>query len=319
MGKQKLAIGIDIGGTNIELAWVSPEGKYIKHHSYPTNSFPELPNVINALGDYILEQNQLLDEYDIIGIGIGAPNGNYYKGTIEFAPNLNWEGVLPLVDLFKKKTGLPTCLTNDANAAAYAEMIFGKAQNVKNFAVITLGTGLGSGIVVNGQMLYGHTGFAGELGHTVVIENGRPCGCGKKGCLETYVSATAIVKTMNELFIHSKAESLLSNLEKIEAKDVAIAAEKGDSLALQAFDYTAKILSLQLSDFIALFSPEVIYLSGGLAKSHQILLPLINKYLNQDVLRIFKNTTSVEASQFVDSNSGVIGAAAFAFQELGKN
>ena len=210
----KISIGIDIGGTNIEIGWVNSDGKILNQINYKTNKFKTGKEFTDFIAPIIIEENKKYDS--ILGIGIGAPNGNFFTGSIEFAPNLGWDEVIPLAKLFIENTGIETKLTNDANAAAYAEMIYGNAKEMKNFVVVTLGTGLGSGIIVNGEMLYGSTGFAGEFGHIIIERGGRQCGCGRKGCLETYVSATGIVKTANELL--TQTNSVLNKIPNFEAK-----------------------------------------------------------------------------------------------------
>ena len=308
--KEDIAIGIDIGGTNIELAWVKPNGTILKHLKYKTELYSQADELVEVIGKAILNENNNFGNYNILGIGVGAPNGNYFNGTIEFAPNLGWKGIVPLAKMFETRTKLKTKLTNDANAAAYAEMIYGGATKMKNFLVITLGTGLGSGIVVNGQILYGATGFAGELGHTIVENNGRPCKCGRKGCLETYASATGIKKTIKQLLSQSKQESMLRDLNYTRGEDIYLAAKKGDECAIKAFDYTGEILGQHLADYIALFSPEAIFITGGLAKAYSLLIPAIEKSINENCLRIFKDTVKIAPSELLNKNAGLLGAAA---------
>jgi len=313
---KKIAIGIDIGGTNIELAWVKPDGSIIKNLSYKTADFPQVEMFVEEIGNAIISINKELSSFEITGIGIGAPNGNYFTGSIEFAPNLKWEGKIELAKLFEQKTNLKTQLTNDANAAAFAEKLFGRAKQMKNFLVVTLGTGLGSGIFVNGEMLYGSTGFAGELGHTTAIESGRKCGCGKKGCLETYASATGIVKTAKEFLALSKVNSLITETENFEAKDIFIAAQNGDKLAFETIKYTGEILGKSLADYVALFSPEAIFLTGGLAKAHSLLIPETEKAMNKNMLKIFKETVKILPSSLIEQNAGLLGAAALVMSNI---
>lgn len=310
MNKEKIAIGIDIGGTNIELAWINKSGEILNHKSYKTTNFNTADIFVEKASAEIIETNKTLSNYEIIGIGIGAPNGNYFTGSIEFAPNLKWEGIINLVKMFENKTGFKTQLTNDANAAAFAEKIFGAAKETKNFLVVTLGTGLGSGIFVNGEILYGSTGFAGELGHTTAIEDGRKCKCGKKGCLETYVSATGIVKTAKEFSVLSKIGEELSKKDNFEAKDIFIAAENNNKLALETIKYTANILGKSLANYVALFSPETIFLTGGMAKSHSLLIPETEKVMNKEMLKIFKGSVNILPSSLIKQNAGLLGAAA---------
>lgn len=310
MKQEKISIGVDIGGTNIEVGWIKKDGSTLHHLNFETKTYKTVEALVEIVGEAILQDNKKFDQYQILGIGIGAPNGNYYKGTIEFAPNLNWEGIIPLAQMLQEKTGLRTKLTNDANAAAYAEMIYGSAKSMSDFLVVTLGTGLGSGIVVNQQMLYGFTGFAGELGHTKALDNGRPCGCGRNGCLETYVSATGITKTINEMLTLSKKDSILRNIPKLDSKAIFEAALLKDELALKAIDYTGTILGKHLADYVAIFSPEAIFLTGGLAKAHSLLIPSVEKAMNENLLKIFRGTVKIYPSALIDNNAGLLGAAA---------
>ncbi|KAA6307104.1 Glucokinase, partial [termite gut metagenome] len=235
----------------------------------------------------------------IKGIGVGAPNGNYYSGTIEFAPNLPWKGVIPLAAMIEQKLGIPTALTNDANAAAVGEMTYGVARGMKDFIMITLGTGVGSGIVVNGQMVYGHDGFAGELGHIIVRhENGRVCGCGRKGCLEAYCSATGVARTTREILSSRSDNSLLRSIpaNQITSKDVYDAAVQNDAIAQEIFNYTGTLLGEAFADFVAFSSPEAIVLFGGLAKSGDYIMNPIQKALDNAVLPIYKGKTKLLVS-----------------------
>lgn len=253
----------------------------------------------------------------IKGIGVGAPNGNYYNGTIEFAPNLPWKGVIPLAAMFEERLGIPTALTNDANAAAVGEMTYGAARGMKDFIMITLGTGVGSGIVINGQVVYGHDGFAGELGHTIIRrENGRICGCGRKGCLETYCSATGVARTAREFLTARTEDSLLRAIpaESITSKDVYDAAVKGDALAKDIFDFTGTILGEALADFIAFSSPEAIVLFGGLAKSGEYIMKPILKAVDENILNIYKGKTKLLISELKDSDAAVLGASALGWE-----
>lgn len=306
----EISIGIDIGGTNIELGWLNSKGNILKQLSFKTELYPQAEQLVEAIGNIIIEENKQFSEDEILGLGIGAPNGNYYNGTVEFAPNLNWDGIVPLAEMFKKKTGIKSKLTNDANAAAYAEMIYGGAKKMSNFLVVTLGTGLGSGIVVNGKVLYGYTGFAGELGHTIVENNGRDCGCGRKGCLETYASATGIVNTIQQFLNSSKKESTLRTIPNIESENIFLAATNDDECALKAIEYTGTILGKALADYVALFSPEAIFLTGGLAKAHSLLIPATEKAMNENILKIFRDTVKIYPSELLGQNAGLLGAAA---------
>ena len=250
------------------------------------------------------------------GMGVGAPNGKFYNGTIEFAPNLPWKGISPLAAMFEDKLGIPTALTNDANAAAIGEMTYGAARGMKDFIMITLGTGVGSGIVINGQLVYGHDGFAGELGHVIVDRNGRQCNCGRKGCLETYCSATGVARTAREFLVQRTDPSLLRNIpsEEIASKDVYDAAVKGDKLALDIFEFTGRILGEALANFIAFSSPEAIVLFGGLAKSGDYIMKPIKKAIDDNILKIYAGKTRLLLSQLKDADAAVLGASALGWE-----
>ncbi len=316
----KCVIGIDLGGTNTEIGLVDENGKTINNTTIPTNSNQDFNKFISQLSEEI---NKLLKNCtnEIIAIGVGAPNANYYNGTIENAPNLSWKGILPFSELLKQAIGLNVVLTNDANAAAIGEGVYGGAKLMKHYAVITLGTGVGSGIVCDGKLLYGNDGFAGEFGHVIVnAKSRRLCGCGRYGCLETYASATGIVKTMNNLLVKYNQTSTLRNIpnDKITSLDIFYAAQKGDELALKAFEITADVLALSLANFTAVFSPEAIFLSGGLAKAENILFDPLQKYYDNYVLPLFKGKTKILLSQLPTGKTGLIGAAALAFNEYKK-
>ncbi|MDR0843936.1 MAG: ROK family protein, partial [Tannerella sp.] len=258
--EKSYVIGIDIGGTNSVFGVVDARGTILYSDSIKTGLYSEINEYVNALSvglDGVIEKAGGKDT--IRGIGVGAPNGNYYTGCIDFAPNLPWRGKIPLAQLINDKTGLPVTLTNDANAAAIGEMTYGAARGMKDFIVITLGTGVGSGIVVGGNLVYGHDGFAGELGHVIVRrENGRLCGCGRHGCLEAYTSATGVARTARELLVSRTEKSLLRDIdaESITSKDVYDAAIKGDKLSLEIFEKTGAILGEAFADFISFSSPE---------------------------------------------------------------
>ena len=247
-------------------------------------------------------------------MGIGAPNGNFYSGAIEYAPNLPWKGVVPLADMFSKALGIPVALTNDANAAAMGEMIYGVARGMKNFIVITLGTGVGSGIVINGQLVYGHDGFAGELGHVTMVrgEEGRLCGCGRTGCLEAYCSATGVARTAREMLAKTDRPSLLRELdpEKIESLDVSIAAGKGDELAKEIFNFTGHMLGAACADFTAFSSPEAYIFFGGLCKAGDLIMKPIEEGYNEHVMPIFKGKAKFLVSGLMSMNAAVLGASA---------
>ena len=313
MNKKKLVIGIDIGGTNTVFGLVDDTGNCLAQDSTNTRNFPLVTDFVTHLSNSIKELMLVHSDADYIGMGIGAPNGNYYTGSIDFAPNLKWEGIVPLVDMFSKHFDFPITLTNDANAAAIGERIYGAAKNVDDFVMITLGTGLGSGFVVNGELVYGHDGFAGELGHTIVEKNGRDCGCGRKGCLETYASASGIVKTAKE-FLENSTSSLLSNLNELTSKCIAEAANKGDKLALDIFDYTAEKLGFSLANLVAISSPKLIVLFGGLAQSGDLIIKPTKKYMEDYLLNIYQNKVQILHSKLKNSDAAILGASALAWQ-----
>jgi len=319
--KKEIVIGIDIGGTNTDFAFVDNKGKCYLRNNIRTDKYPDIDTFLDKLcGELKNGVTSLKKKFTVISIGIGAPNGNFYTGNIQFAPNLKWKGSIPLVKMMKERMSLPVVLTNDANAAAYGEMIYGAAKGMKDFIVITLGTGLGSGIVINGEMVYGHDGFAGELGHTTVIPNGRGCGCGKKGCLETYASATGIVRTMCEILNMRKEESLIrkKELTKLTSQDIYIAAKKGDMLALEAFEITGKYVGMKLADAVAFSSPEAIILFGGLAKAGNFILDPVKKYMEQNLLSIYKNKVKLLLSDLNNENAAILGAAAIGWKQADK-
>lgn len=311
-------VGIDIGGTNTVFGIVDARGTIIASSAVKTQIYPTadeyVDEVCKNLLPLIISQGGV---EKIKGIGIGAPNGNFYSGTIEFAPNLPWKGIIPLAAMFEERLGIPTALTNDANAAAVGEMTYGAARGMKDFIMITLGTGVGSGIVVNGQVVYGHDGFAGELGHVIVRrENGRLCGCGRHGCLETYCSATGVARTAREILAARTDSSLLRNTpsESITSKDVYDAALQGDKLAQEIFEFTGKILGELLADAIAFSSPEAIVLFGGLAKSGDYIMKPIQKAIDDNILKIYQGKTKLLVSELKDSDAAVLGASALAWE-----
>ena len=318
--KTKVTIGIDVGGTNTVFGFVDQEGNCIYESSIPTHSEQNADQLFERLFLNINNDfKKYSNEYELFGIGIGAPNANYYKGTVELPPNLNW-GMVNVIDLVKKYSSLPAAITNDANAAAIGEMIFGAAKGMKNFIVITLGTGLGSGIVVNGELVYGADGFAGEIGHTIFDMNGRECGCGRRGCLETYASANGIRRTVFELIGNTNIPSRLREISfsQLSAKDIADAAMRGDKLALKAFDYTAKVLGLKLADAVAHLSPEAIILFGGLANAGDLIFLPTKQYMEEFMLNIFKNKVKLIPSALPGAHAAVLGASALIWNELKK-
>lgn len=314
---KEVVIGIDIGGTFTKFGLVSLDGEILEENSIPTDKHDDIEPYLDEFKKTI-DKTFSKDSYKIKGIGIGAPNGNYYKGTIEYAPNLKWKGVVKLSELFQSKFDLPTVVTNDANAAAMGEMLYGGAKGMRNFLMVTLGTGLGSGFVANGQMIYGHDGFAGELGHTTVDPNGRQCNCGRKGCLETYVSVTGIERTVFELLANETEDSELRkySFNELDAIMISKAAEKGDKLALKAFEETGRILGLKLADAMAHTSPEAIFIFGGLAGAGDLILEPTKKYFNHYVLKIYRGKPAIQLSALQGKNIAVLGAAALMWNEL---
>ncbi|MCE1156896.1 MAG: ROK family protein [Bacteroidales bacterium] len=310
-------IGIDMGGTNTVFGVVDARGNVLSKSAVKTATHSDINLYIDDLYNELIK---LIDEAGgkdkIKGIGVGAPNGNYYTGRIEFAPNLPWKGQIPFAELMSAKFGIPTVLTNDANAAAIGEMTYGAARGMKHFIMITLGTGVGSGIVIDGKLVYGHDGFAGELGHTTAIRNGRKCGCGKSGCLETYASATGVARTGREILELRKESSLLRNLptDDITSKDVYDAAIDGDAIALEIFEYTGKILGESLADFVAFSAPEAIVLFGGLTKSGDLILKPIIEHMNSNVLPLWRDKVKVMFSELKEADAAILGASALAWE-----
>ena len=312
-------VGIDVGGQTTKLGVVDARGTVLSQTVIRTDTYtdiePYIAEVAEALHKIIKESNT---EGLVKGIGVGAPNGNYYTGTIENAVNLSWGGTKTIEFaklLSEAMNGLPVALTNDANAAAVGEMTYGAARGMKNFIMITLGTGVGSGIVINGDVVYGHDGFAGELGHvTAVRNNGRSCNCGKTGCLESYASAIGMARTAREWLELSDEPSLLRNCDSIASKDVYDAAKEGDKLALKVFEFTGKILGRSLADFIAFSAPEAIVLFGGLARAKEFLVGPIEEAMNANVLPLWKNKVKIVFSQLKESDAAILGASALAWE-----
>lgn len=311
-------LGIDIGGTNTVFGIVDARGAVIASSSIKTRKHNNINGYIDELHTEItrlLEQNDAVDK--IHGIGIGAPNANYFTGIIEDGVNLPWPTPIPLAQLVSDKFGIPCAITNDANAAAIGEMTYGAARGLKDFIMITLGTGVGSGIVINGQMVYGHDGFAGELGHVIVKRNnGRLCGCGRAGCLETYCSATGVARTAREFLEIRPEDSLLRNIpiEDITSKDVYDAAISGDKLAQEIFEYTGTILGEAFADFTVFSSPEAIILFGGLAKSGDLLLKPLRAAMEKNMLSVFKGKVKVLLSELKEADAAVLGASALGWE-----
>jgi len=317
MGK-KIVIGVDIGGTNTKLGFVDKEGNILAHTSIATNAHHPAYEFFTRLNSEAKKlQHELPKDLELVGIGIGAPNGNYFKGTIEYPPNLSW-GYVNVVQLLRQWYNIPIAITNDANAAALGEMQFGAAKGMKHFIEITLGTGLGSGIVVDGALVYGNDGFAGEIGHTIVDPNGRLCGCGRQGCLETYASAGGICRTVEELKQLRSTPSVLRSIpiEELTSKKVFEAAEAGDELAKEAFEFTGKILGMKLADSVAHTSPEAIILFGGVAEAGEWIFAPTRRWLEHFLFPIFRNKVKLLHSGLPRGSAAILGSAALIWNEI---
>jgi len=316
---KKVVAGVDIGGTNTVFGIVDNEGKVLAEGHLKTTDYPVVTDFVKAFSAALKKLIATKKDIELAGIGIGAPDANFHRGTIEHAPNLAWKGIVPLAEMVKKEMKVPVVLTNDANAAAMGEMVFGGAKGMKDFVVLTLGTGLGSGIVVDGKLVYGHTGFAGEVGHMTVVPNGRVCGCGRKGCFEAYASATGLVKTVSLMISEMRDESSLRDLPpaKLTSKAIAEAAAKGDPIAVKAMEYTAEKLGFGIVNTIVFTSPEAIFLFGGLAQAGEMLFKPVRDYLKKNNYVLFKNTVKILPSGISESNGAVLGAAALILNELG--
>ncbi|SKA39903.1 glucokinase [Chitinophaga eiseniae] len=316
---QQLVVGIDIGGTNTKFGIVDRRGNILCDGRMLTNKHED----VNCFLDELHQQLSALIAQvggieNIKGIGVGAPNGNYYNGNIEYAPNLRWKGVVPLASLLEKKFGLPAVLTNDANAAALGELIYGAARGMKDFIVITLGTGVGSGIVANGQLIYGHDGFAGELGHIIVIPGGRyHPGTGAYGSLEAYASATGVTNTAIE-FLATRPEvpSIMREhtKEEINSKLIYEAAMKGDPLAMEVYEFTGQILGAALANFVMFSSPEAIILFGGLTQAGDVIMKPVREHMEKNLLPIFQNKVKLLFSELKESDAAILGASALAWE-----
>ena len=313
-----VVLGVDIGGTNTKFGFVDRDGKCLASSSIPTDSHQPAGKFFQRLQrDSNLLFQDLNEKYALVGIGIGAPNANYHKGTIEHPPNLGWDFVdvrAELANLFS----IPSAVTNDANAAALGEMLFGAARGMKDFIVITLGTGLGSGIVANGELIYGADGFAGEIGHTTVDPNGRRCGCGRHGCLEAYCSATGLCRTVQEFICNSTEPSELRKVSyaDLTAQIVSEAALRGDPLALQAFESCGRTLGMKLADSVAHLSPEAIIISGGMASAGALIFEPTQRSLEEHLFPIFRNKVRIIPSQLTESNAAVLGGGALIWNIL---
>ena len=324
---KKVAIGVDIGGTNTAIGVVDPEGNVMVKDNILTPSHGDIDrymtDLATAIKELIKSVKLLNADVEILGIGIGAPNGNYYSGTIEYAPNLSFKGMVPFVELLRKHFADmgAIALTNDANAAALGEMIYGGAQGMKNFVMITLGTGLGSGIVVDGDLVYGHDGFAGEVGHTTLIPNGRVCGCTALGHLEAYCSAPGMKRTAFELMAHyNAADSLLANksFKELDSKMIFEAAEKGDKIALEVFEKTGEWLGMGLANTVHHLSPEAIFLFGGPTAAGEYIFRPTKQNMEKHLLPIFKNKIKILPSKLKMGDAAIVGASALVWKEIEK-
>ena len=316
----QIVLGIDIGGTNTDFAFIDREGNILYKANIPSEEYGTANSFVKLIQSKTEKALKTM-KVDLVirGIGIGAPNGNYYNGTIEFAPNMKWEGIIPLSEYFRMAFGVPCSLTNDANAAAIGEKMFGKAKNIDDFIMITLGTGLGSGIVSNGQLIYGHDGFAGELGHVIVKEDGRQCGCGRKGCLETYASVTGIKRTVVRMLEGGQYDSELDgfSFNQLSGKLIEKAAINGDKLALDAFATTGKILGKALANAVAFTSPKLIILFGGLAQAGELIIKPTKYQMEKSLLRIYQSKIPIIPSGLKGNEAAILGAGALAWKELG--
>ena len=317
--EKQFVVGVDVGGQTAKIGIVDARGDVLIQSVIRTDSHEDanifVSNLADAIKDLIAKSGK---EGQIRGVGVGAPNGNYYTGEIAFAPNLVWAAKknVPFADMLSEALGgIPVALTNDANAAAVGELTYGVAKGMKHFIMITLGTGVGSGIVINGEVLYGSDGFAGELGHTCAVRhNGRQCGCGKQGCLEAYCSAMGVARTAREWLEMSDEPSLLRSVDKITSKDVFDAAKEGDVLAKKIFDYTGRILGEKLADFIEFSAPEAIVLFGGLARAKEFISEPTLKAMNENVLPLWRDKVDLLFSQLKESDAAILGASALAWE-----
>lgn len=317
MAQTEYVIGIDLGGTNTRIGLVDSNGKIIDTIRFSTTQYKDIEPFVEQLGQSIIS---LAEKYglskDAIKVGIGAPNGNYYNGSIELAPNLPFKGIIPIKAMLEENLKSRSCsanvvITNDANASAMGEKIYGNAKDVNDFLMITLGTGVGSGVFVDNKLVYGESGFAGEAGHAIVQPEGRLCGCGRKGCLETYCSATGIVRTAKELLQTKSEDSVLRQIkiDDITAKDISDAADQGDELALECFDMTAKYLAIGLANAAVLTSPKKIFISGGLSKAGEKLFKPLKEYFEANLYPVFRNRISIKPSGLEDNEVAILGAA----------
>lgn len=316
---KKVSIGVDVGGTNTAIGIVDKDGNVLDKISIPTTKYSQAEEYFKYVADNINELIVKQGEVEVVGIGMGAPNGNFYRGTIEYAPNLAFKGVVQVVELLRKHfTYKHIYLTNDANAAAIGEMVYGGARGMKDFIMITLGTGVGSGVVCNGKMVYGFQGFAGELGHTNLFPEGRRCGCQQEGCVEAYCSASGIKKTLFEIVIKDNLQSLLMNkaYNDITSKDIYDAAVVGDEAALKTFSLTADRLGKAIASFIAFSEPQAVFLFGGPVQAGDLLMKPLKEAIRKYCLPIFRDKVEIRVSQLKSGDAAIVGASALVWSEL---
>ncbi|MFI3322291.1 MAG: ROK family protein [Rikenellaceae bacterium] len=323
---KQLVVGVDIGRVETLFGLIDLSGKIYAKGSIPTKKYPDFDQYVEELYIQIFSEIRILDDtaFEVVGIGVAAPDGNYYNGTIENAPNLAWKGVIPFVDKFKRFfPTIPVIITNDANAAAIGEMMFGGAKGMKDFIVVTLNTGLGSGFVANGHLVYGHDSLAGELGHVVVnhTSTGRMCGCGRRGCVETYASVSGLKRTVFKLLADHICDCAFRDIafNELTADMITHAALENDCLAVEAYDYTSKMLGQALAHAVTITSPEAIFLVGELAKAEKYIFEPTKKYMDIYILRNFKNKVKIVPSQLNANDAAILGAAALIWQELSEN
>lgn len=307
----EVVVGVDVGGTNIAVGLVTDGGEILSETNFTTKSFLSPQKMVEEIYLWTSSQNLIIK-----GIGIGAPNGNYFTGSIDFAPNLPWKGKIYLSDLFQQKFGVEALLSNDANAAALGEQQFGGAKEFKDFVVITLGTGVGSGVVVNSELVIGANSLAGEYGHILVIPNGRKCGCGRQGCLETYASSTGVVRSIDELESVHKENSPLVLLDSPNAKLVFEFAQNGDKFAQEIVDFTATILGDALANFACFSDPEAYILFGGIAQSGSYFASKVKTQMEKNILNIYQDKIQVLTSELHDKNAAILGAAALSWSKI---
>ena len=316
---RELTIGIDIGGTNTKYGIVDKDGNVVVQGSISTTQYEEFNDFFNGMADALRDAMKTIKyDFKILGIGVGAANGNYYKGTIERATNLKWKGIIPLADMLTEQFHVPAIVTNDANAAAVGEMVYGAAKGMKDFIVITLGTGLGSGFVSNGLLLNGKHGIAGEVGHTSVNPAGRYCNCGKRGCLETYVSATGIKRTVYKLLAdHLEASELRGiSFDNLTTKMITESAVRGDVVALAAFEYTGRILGMKLAETAVHTDPEAIFLFGGLSLAGDLIFKPTIKHMEANLMPVFRGKIKVLPSQLQNQAAPILGASSLVWNYL---